>query len=135
MTTMAQPAHNRYIPEFDGLRGIAAIIVVLGHVAPAGSLLKEARLPGMSVSFFFALSGFLITGILLSMRKRVEQEHSSSGSELRNFYARRALRIFPPFYAFLLFFWFVGNPYVQQTFWWHACYLTNFYPLFGGTVS
>lgn len=50
----------------------------------------------LGVSIFFVISGFLITGLLL---KEFEDKGDVS---LRRFYLRRALRILPPFYAFLL---------------------------------
>ncbi|RYD81951.1 MAG: acyltransferase [Verrucomicrobiaceae bacterium] len=119
-----------YIPEFDGLRALAALAVVLGHTTGGASILKLVKTPGQAVTFFFVLSGFLITGILLGMRNRVETKTSRPGAELRIFYCRRALRIFPPFYAFLLFFLIIGTPFIVDTFWWHAAYLSNFYPAF-----
>lgn len=74
-----------YRPELDGLRGIAALLVVLFH----------CRVPGfgggfLGVDVFFVLSGFLITSLLLA-------EHSRTGSiALGRFYWRRALRLYPP---------------------------------------
>ena len=119
-----------YIPEFDGLRALAAIAVVLGHSALELSWIREARLHVIAVRLFFVLSGFLITSILLGMKGRVEERHSNVGSELKTFYIRRALRIFPPYFAFLFFFLAIGNVFVRNTFLWHAAYLSNVYAAF-----
>src|SRR5438094_6643538 len=92
-----------YVPQFDGLRGVAVLMVLIGHSGflerlPHAGMLEFAR---FSVDSYFVLSGFLITGILLD----------SKGSEhyFRNFYARRALRIWPLYY-FLLFLVFAVAP-------------------------
>lgn len=92
-----------YIPQFDGLRGVAVLMVLIGHSAflerlPHTGMLEYAR---FSVDSYFVLSGFLITGILLD----------SKGSEhyFRNFYARRAVRIWPLYYL-VLFLIFVVEP-------------------------
>jgi peptidoglycan/LPS O-acetylase OafA/YrhL len=92
-----------YIPQFDGLRGVAILLVLIGHsgfleALPHAGMLEYTR---FGVDLFFVLSGFLITGILLD----------SKGSEhyFRNFYARRALRIWPLYYL-LLFVVFAVAP-------------------------
>jgi peptidoglycan/LPS O-acetylase OafA/YrhL len=85
-----------YRPEIDGLRGVAVLAVIIYHLKLplAGGLL----LPGgfLGVDVFFVLSGYLITGLLLT-------EFAASGRiVLRQFYARRARRILPPLLLVML---------------------------------
>jgi len=83
------------IKELDGLRGIAVLAVISEHYLswlPSAS----ARCGWLGVDLFFVLSGFLITSILLDLRKR-ERYFSV-------FYARRALRIFPPYFLGILIY-------------------------------
>ncbi len=60
------------IPELDGVRGIAIILVLLHHFEPPAGIPKfigAATYLGWSgVDLFFVLSGFLITGILLDTK-------------------------------------------------------------------
>lgn len=75
------------IPGLNGVRALAAAIVLVSHYAhlPSGNL---------GVEIFFVLSGFLITTLLL-------RERSRTGTiSLVAFYKRRARRIFPAFYVF-----------------------------------
>ncbi len=83
----ARPSH---LPGLDGLRGIAVLLVFAFH---------ERLLVGfgwVGVQLFFVLSGFLITRIL------VAQSDQPAKPFFINFYGRRALRIFPLYYATLL---------------------------------
>lgn len=115
---------HRY-PQLDTLRAFAVAGVLLSHFSPTlGALPIE--LGAMGVRLFFVLSGFLITGILLRGRAAWAGGGTIRRTEVARFYARRALRILPVFYALLvLSFAFDIAPY-RQTFWWHAGYLSNF---------
>jgi len=93
------PAH---LPALDGVRGVAALIVMLHHFAldpavttPAALRVVSAfRLAWCGVDLFFVLSGFLITRGLLEAR--------GTPGYYRRFFVRRALRIVPLYYATLL---------------------------------
>jgi peptidoglycan/LPS O-acetylase OafA/YrhL len=89
---------RKYIPQFDGLRGIAILAVLLAHLAyiPQISFARIFEYGRMGVDLFFVLSGFLITGILVDSKQLKNY--------FRNFYARRALRIWPVYYAVLAVF-------------------------------
>lgn len=92
-TTFPRPA--RRDPALDGLRGLAILLVFLFHYggglkasSPALRALGYLTQTGwVGVVLFFVLSGFLITGIVWDS---LEHKHL-----IRNFFARRALRILP----------------------------------------
>ena len=80
--------------SFNGLRGLAVLLVFFAHFGEYLIPPMIARNLWFGVDLFFVLSGFLITGILYDS---VHDPHF-----FRNFYTRRALRIFPVFYTFFL---------------------------------
>jgi peptidoglycan/LPS O-acetylase OafA/YrhL len=91
------------IPSLDGLRAVSISLVVLGHATGSkGFFLGMKALPflgplvGLGVNVFFVISGFLITGILL------REMEKPGGLRLSKFYLRRTLRIFPPYYFYLV---------------------------------
>jgi peptidoglycan/LPS O-acetylase OafA/YrhL len=93
-------AREPKIPELDGLRGLAIVMVLVHHMGVFQNLgsyttpLAHIGGPGwIGVDLFFVLSGFLITGILLRTKR--------DSHYLRNFYARRALRIFPLYFCYV----------------------------------
>jgi peptidoglycan/LPS O-acetylase OafA/YrhL len=88
-------ASGKHISALDGVRGLAFCMVYFQHFAGGEHIhlriLELVRGVGWTgVDLFFCLSGFLITGILYDTR---HDPHY-----FRNFYARRALRIFPLYY-------------------------------------
>lgn len=86
-------ARARFAP-LDGLRALSVLPVVLFHAAPAPPGGPVGRGP-LGVDMFFALSGFLITSRLLRERER------DGAIDLGAFWIRRALRIFPLYFAVL----------------------------------
>ena len=95
-------AGERRIPSLDGLRAISIGLVLVSHLAGTRNFPLSAAqgnfwaLGEFGVVVFFVISGFLITGLLLD-----EVERTGSVN-LGRFYLRRTLRIFPPYYAFLI---------------------------------
>jgi peptidoglycan/LPS O-acetylase OafA/YrhL len=116
-----------YRPQLDGLRGLAVAGVLYAHLVDDGSMLGHA-----GVRLFFVLSGYLITLILLDARAQ-RDAGTGTGQPMRNFYVRRALRLWPAYYLLLgtalLFDWQQMRDYA----WWHIFYASNF--LFASTNS
>ncbi|MEY2470307.1 MAG: hypothetical protein QOF21_3005, partial [Actinomycetota bacterium] len=84
----AVPQRLGYEPRLDGLRAIAVTLVIISHSFDSGA-------GPIGVGVFFVLSGFLITAIIDDERTR------TGGVNLRYFYARRALRLYPALVAFV----------------------------------
>ncbi|HEV7376413.1 MAG TPA: acyltransferase [Pyrinomonadaceae bacterium] len=114
-----------YMPQLDALRTFAVLAVMVSHFLPR--LQDYADLGGLGVKLFFVLSGFLITGILLRAKVLIERDGQSPILSFRQFYIRRALRIFPAFYLVLLIITVIGISPLRSTWGWHASYLSNIY--------
>jgi peptidoglycan/LPS O-acetylase OafA/YrhL len=90
------------MPALDGVRGLAILMVLFVHffadtmaTNPFERVLTRVTGFGTyGVDLFFMLSGFLITGILVDSK--------GGNGYFRNFYMRRALRIFPLYYGILI---------------------------------
>jgi peptidoglycan/LPS O-acetylase OafA/YrhL len=120
---MKSVAGRNHMPQLDGLRAFAFLMVALSHWIPE---VYQFGIPlGTGVQLFFVLSGFLITGILL--RNRPEESGEQTGTVLRAFYVRRSLRIFPLYYLVLTVCLLLNVGPIRETWPWHAAYLSNFY--------
>ncbi len=106
-----------HIPKLDGVRGVAVLLVLIGHF-----LVPGFDLGGLGVGIFFVLSGFLITGILLDYR-----DVMTFADTARTFYWRRFLRLSPPLVAALSVAAILGLGGSRFTLLMDATYLTNFH--------
>ena len=126
---------SRHIPALDGVRGIAILLVILvhyGEILGTGTRVEQ-RINDLfqpfwcGVDLFFVLSGFLITGILLDSK--------GSSDYFARFYWRRAVRIFPLYFAFLTLVFLLMRPFYHYVLhrdlwaglnpWWYVTYLSN----------
>jgi peptidoglycan/LPS O-acetylase OafA/YrhL len=96
-------ASDRRIPSLDGLRAVSITLVIFSHLDLSlpptvfGAAVENSLRNGaLGVSIFFVISGFLITRLLML------EQRETGGIDLRAFYLRRVLRIFPAYYTNLL---------------------------------
>jgi peptidoglycan/LPS O-acetylase OafA/YrhL len=127
---------REHLPWLDGLRGLGILLVMWYHFVemfpvPSGALDKAFfRILGtgwIGVELFFLLSGFLVTKVLCDAKPHP--------CLLRNFFARRALRILPLYYGFLLTLFFIlprcRSPLPEEVQvlrdqqWWFWAFLSN----------
>ena len=102
--TQQSQAELTIIPELDGVRGVAILLVLSFHF---GRILPHSRKGAVwigwaGVDLFFVLSGYLITRILWATRE--------NRSYFSSFYGRRILRIFPVAFAFLAGYFWIALP-------------------------
>lgn len=86
-----------HFENLDGLRGVSILLVLLHHTTdlPSGILRTFQLHAALGVPVFFAISGFLITTLLL-------REESERGRiSLPKFFGRRAVRLLPLYYVVL----------------------------------
>jgi peptidoglycan/LPS O-acetylase OafA/YrhL len=116
----------KHLNELDGVRAIAALMVMFFHFFDQQysqniivKAIKTVSVFGQTgVSLFFVLSGFLITRILLQSKNKK--------NFFKSFYLRRALRIFPLYYLFLVIYYFIVPlllkvpiaPFQEQYYYW-----------------
>ena len=135
--------HAFYHPELDVLRFLAFLAVFFHHALPrdAALYIKNGLPPAASefivaakeagaygVDLFFVLSAYLITELLI-------REHAQRGSfSISAFYVRRALRIWPLYFAFLALTIFVV-PTILPADQFGMIYIVSFLLFFGNWVS
>ena len=133
-----------YFKGLNGIRAIAALVVVFGHIGQNITLFGltetgyyKVQWHHYAVTLFFVLSGYLITYLLL------EEKAKTNTVSLRGFYMRRILRIWPLYYfiiivTFLLYYYFpaTGIPNVSVTqLTLYSFLLANFTILIGAPIT
>lgn len=132
-----RPQDKIYFPGLNGLRFFAAAAVIVEHLEMyRGSFTTQPSLSAdigplgfWGVGLFFTLSGFLITYLLL------EEQARTGAIQVKEFYMRRILRIWPLYYlvgltTFLVFWRFVDYARIGQNFhdsFWMKAFLFFFF--------
>ena len=133
---IALPGNYIYFPNLDGFRSIAFLMVFFAHcyilfdfgkaTVVTTILLKFFGLANTGVNFFFVLSGFLISYLILSENERFGKIN------IKAFYTRRVLRIWPVYFAVVfisLVLSFINRPFYNlhdASFWMIGTFFTNF---------
>ncbi|NUP05120.1 MAG: acyltransferase [Polyangiaceae bacterium] len=123
---------DAYLPQLDGLRAIAVLLVLAQHWV-TNPLNVPAPLGFVGVTLFFVLSGYLISRILIQAKHQQDAGRSSLVGSLKTFYARRFLRIFPIYYLTIFVLFALDWPNVRDAVWPLVTYTSNLYFLVGGS--
>jgi peptidoglycan/LPS O-acetylase OafA/YrhL len=111
-----------YFIQMDGLRCIAVMSVLICHWITY-NVVAMIPLGSMGVNLFFVLSGFLITRILLISKE--ENRGRSISGEIKRFYIRRTLRIFPIYYFVIIILAIKNFEPVREDLAWLLTYTFN----------
>lgn len=134
---MKNTISDKHVLAFDGVRGFAVLWVLIYHATMTiyhhspyiKAVLSFTHAGFLGVDVFFALSGFLITGILLDTKSK------EPNIFFGRFFYRRALRIFPLYFGVILLLLVLPqlisalqgdqyNRFVEKQ-WWFWIYGTN----------
>jgi peptidoglycan/LPS O-acetylase OafA/YrhL len=120
--TLAQDgALEDYQPQFDGLRALAVLTVMVDHFSadvPNFPLPDWIRPGATGVRLFLVLSGYFITASLRRARDRMDAGALSAGKTFSSFYWRRLLRTGPAYLVFLAIALLLGLGHVRQNWPW-----------------
>ena len=94
VTEVPDVLKQSHFPSLDGFRGISIILVIVYHLN--NSVPYFIFNGGLGVAIFFVISGFLITTLLF------KEKVKTGNISLKRFYIRRALRIFPVCYLYII---------------------------------
>src|SRR6266699_2759512 len=120
-TLVQDRALERYQPQFDGLRALAVLTVMVDHYSadvPNFPLPDWIHLGATGVRLFLVLSGYFITASLRRARGRMESDGLSAGKVMGPFYWRRFLRISPAYGVYFIIALILGLGMIRQNWAW-----------------
>ena len=108
-TEPGPPPLPKHIPGLDGIRGVAILATLIGHLPYGDWTIRFQWLRGdwFGVSMFFTLSGFLITSHLITERER------NGRVSMSDFWSRRAKRLLPALFMSLVLIMFLTTIHVM----------------------
>lgn len=120
---MEKTAHQPKVrnAQLDALRAFAIGIVLIHHYQDTRFFLS-----GFGATLFFVLSGYFATKTLLRLKRGVEGGQVRVPQALKTFYFNRWMRIWPPYYLFLVLTVIAGVEGARTSFVWNAAFLANF---------
>ena len=130
---LVQPPEQRYGP-LDGIRTVALLWVLMGHVMLGITFVRPEKAEEIEgalipmllldesgpVDIFFALSGFLVGGIVI----REMRKHGQIG--MKRFFARRFIRLIPPYYVSLVLCVFLWPFARHEQAWTNVLFINNY---------
>jgi len=118
---------STYFKQLDGLRFVAVLAIMAAHWLKIEAIFIYSIIASnISVDLYFVLSGFLITRILLQHKIKIEAQNSTRSKAIKNFYARRSLRIFPIYYLLIFICIVLNIAPARDIFPYLLTYTTNF---------
>jgi peptidoglycan/LPS O-acetylase OafA/YrhL len=115
----------QFIPQLDSFRFFAVFLVIISHWLPSSKLniMPTGRI---GVTFFFVLSGFLISSNLLYTKHSLDEGKLTLKGALTEFYLRRTLRIFPLYYFAIIALLVTIPKLFEDNLEWYLLYVPNF---------
>ncbi len=125
-----------HFKNFDAVRALAALFVLISHLefqkvdyhTPAFKSINLFPLGGISVTFFFVLSGFLICYLLIVEMKK------NNAINIKHFYLRRILKIWPLYFLLLLFSFFIYHNRIPLNVWTYSIFFMPHVPFIEGNM-
>ncbi len=125
----------KYIVQIDGLRCFAVLGVIIAHYEIFNSCcVPIKKIPfATGVNLFFVISGYLISHILLNKRNEIENKTTTINKEIKNFFVKRTLRIFPIYFLAIIFLFLYRYNEIKDYSVYLLTYTTNIYMTFHNT--
>jgi peptidoglycan/LPS O-acetylase OafA/YrhL len=119
-----------YLKGLNGIRALAALSVVVGHINNAvhSPHTEDSSIASYAVTVFFSLSGFLITYLLL-------KERDKQPIDIKKFYIRRILRIWPLYFLYMSIAVVFTTTAIFPNLLYYIFFVPNIPMVFGGGIS